>query len=78
MCLPQAHSSHAERVIGSFDLSDGFIACVRVATARLSCSIPELLFPHPLAPTRQRRTVVEHLRMLEKFLAAVLMSNLAD
>jgi hypothetical protein len=29
----------------------------------------ELLLPHPLAPTRQRRTV-EHQRMLEKFLAA--------
>jgi hypothetical protein len=36
MCLPQAHSSPAEGVIGSFDadLSDGFIACVRVATVR--------------------------------------------
>src|SRR5262249_21208606 len=29
----------------------------------------ELVFTHPLAPTRQRRTV-KHQRMLEKFLAA--------
>src|SRR5215469_1719885 len=50
--------------------SDGFIASVRVATARLSCSSAlSLSSPHPLAPTRQRRTV-EHQRMLEKFLAA--------
>jgi hypothetical protein len=71
MCLPQAHSSPAEGVIGSFDtdLSDGFIACVRVATQALLQHRPKLLFPHPLAPTRQRRAV-EHQCILEKLLAA--------
>src|SRR5262245_36413282 len=34
--------------------SDGFMASVLVATARLSCSSA---FPHPLAPPRQRRAL---------------------
>ena len=42
--------------------SDGFIASVRNATARLSRL--KLLFSNSLAPARQRRAV-EHQRMLE-------------
>src|SRR3984957_2780744 len=38
--------------------SDGFIAAVRVATARLSCkSACKFLLSHPLAPPRQRGAI---------------------
>jgi hypothetical protein len=45
--------------------SEGFIASVRRHRQALLQQRFELLSPHPLASTRQRRTV-EHQRMLEK------------
>src|SRR5437016_10802225 len=48
--------------------SEGIIRPGRHRQALLQQRL-ELLLPHPLAPTRQRRTV-EHQRMLEKLLAA--------
>jgi hypothetical protein len=50
-------------------MKKAIVALARRSTAFRWTRRLELLLPHPLAPTRQRRTV-EHQRMLEKLLAA--------